>query len=626
MSNPFFGPPRNKTRAARVAAHVTYTGNLAQILSWVNERDIRYQTLLVTLTVFAMCTVTTAWNPPQEYQESDIPERDIIARVPFDMETGQILRTPRYGDELDSVQVEESKSKIVHFSKGDILVRAQESITGFDFAKLNAEHKAYLKTRQLSEQCLRFLGVFLITLSMAFVAAVFLRRHERRKPRTNTGLLYFGIMMVVTTVLAAFLHTFEKMVDLELIPILLFAECIGIAYSWELSLIVTLIISFVVTVSHTNSIYGIVLILGVTTAVVINLGRLRSRTKLIMIGSFGAVVAFVLTLCIFMVEDRPLNQDTIALAGMTSLWTIATGFLMTGLLPFIERPFGILTDMSLLELSDPSHPLLHELIQRAPSTYNHSVQVGSIAEAAAETIGARGLLIRVGAYFHDIGKMLNPNYFTENQVGGANVHDALEPRMSTLVIVSHVKDGVNLARQHKIPLPIIQLIEQHHGTSLVSYFYGAAVKQNREQGFTNPVEEGSYRYPGPKPQTKEAGILMLADAAESACRSLGDAPPGKIEGMVRSIAEQKLKDGQFDDSGLTLSELRVIENSIIKSLLAIRHSRIRYPDHEEGKSSPEIKTSESKISDTKAKDSDPVLDKPDAVKSKTGNSQPFQSP
>jgi putative nucleotidyltransferase with HDIG domain len=237
--------------------------------------------------------------------------------------------------------------------------------------------------------------------------------------------------------------------------------------------------------------------------------------------------------------------------------------------------------MSLLELGDVSHPLIQEMLRRAPATYSHSFQVGAIAEAAAEAIGARGLLTRVGACFHDIGKILKPHYFSENQIAGENIHDTLDPRMSSLVIVAHVKDGVDLARQHRLQKPLIDLIEQHHGTSLVSYFYEMAARQNKDNPNGQTVEESTFRYPGPKPRSKEAGILMLADASESGVRSMGDtATPGRIENMVRMITETKLKDGQFDECGLTLHELRVVENSIINSLVAIRHHRIKYPGQE----------------------------------------------
>jgi putative nucleotidyltransferase with HDIG domain len=247
-------------------------------------------------------------------------------------------------------------------------------------------------------------------------------------------------------------------------------------------------------------------------------------------------------------------------------------------LPFIESFFGALTEISLLELGDIAHPLLQELVRRAPGTYNHSINVASIAEAAAESVGARGLLVRVGAYFHDIGKMLKPHYFVENQGTEASRHDSLVPAMSTLIIIAHIKDGADLARQHHLPEPIIDLIEQHHGTTLVEYFYRRANEQSEANPDLGHVEESSFRYPGPKPQTIEAAVLMLADAVESASRVLVEPTPARIESLVEDIAMKKLLDGQFDECNLTLRQLRTIEDSLIKSLTAVYHGRVKYPD------------------------------------------------
>jgi cyclic-di-AMP phosphodiesterase PgpH len=238
----------------------------------------------------------------------------------------------------------------------------------------------------------------------------------------------------------------------------------------------------------------------------------------------------------------------------------------------------VLTDISLLELGDVAHPLLQELVRRAPSTYNHSITVGTIAEAAADAIGARGLLVRVGAYFHDIGKMLKPGYFIENQGDEVSRHETLVPAMSSLVIIAHIKDGANLARQHHLPEPIIDFVLQHHGTTLVGYFFERASQQSKQNPDAGEVDESTFRYPGPKPQTKEAAVLMLADAVESASRTLVGPTPARIESLVREIAERRLEDGQFDDSGLTLRELRTIENSMIKTVTAIYHGRVKYPD------------------------------------------------
>ena len=203
-------------------------------------------------------------------------------------------------------------------------------------------------------------------------------------------------------------------------------------------------------------------------------------------------------------------------AGRNMLWCLLAGFLLCGALPAVEWAFAVVTDVSLVELANSGHPLLQELIRRVPGTYTHSMTVATLAESAAEAIGANVLLARVGSYFHDVGKMLKPHYFIENQTG-PNAHDALEPALSTLVIIGHVKDGTALAEQHRLPVPVADLIRQHHGTTLVEYFYREVVRLY--DGASPPGLEAAFRYPGPKPQSREAGILMLADAVESSSRA-----------------------------------------------------------------------------------------------------------
>jgi hypothetical protein len=259
---------------------------------------------------------------------------------------------------------------------------------------------------------------------------------------------------------------------------------------------------------------------------------------------------------------------------------VLSGLLMTGLLPFVERLFDVQTDLSLLELGDASHPLLQELARRAPGTYNHSINVASLGEAAAEAIGANGLLVRIGAYFHDIGKMAKPQYFVENQGQAPSRHESLMPAMSTLVIIAHVKDGAELARRHHLPQSVIDFIEQHHGTTLVEYFYDQANKMYASDPDRGEVDETSFRYPGPKPQSKEAGVMMLADAVESASRALVEPTPARIGGLVHDIVMKKLLDGQFDECGLTLRELNTVEDTLVKSVTAVYHSRIKYPDQQ----------------------------------------------
>jgi putative nucleotidyltransferase with HDIG domain len=319
-------------------------------------------------------------------------------------------------------------------------------------------------------------------------------------------------------------------------------------------------------------------------AMVFWMGRLRSRSKLIYVGLWAGGVALLTCLGANLLAGRSLVLDGGSLdlqllseAARIGAWTVLAGFLMTGLLPFIEKWFGVLTDLSLLEVGDVAHPLLQELVRRAPGTYNHSINVASLGEAAAEAIGARGLLVRVGAYFHDVGKMLKPLYFVENQ-GQENRHESLVPAMSTLIIVAHVKEGVELARQYGLPQPIVDLIAEHHGTTLVEYFYRRATERSQNDPHGEEVDEQTYRYPGPKPSTRESAVLMLTDAVESASRTLTEPTPARIASLVHDLAMKRLLDGQFDDCGLTLEELGIIEQSLVKSLTAVYHGRVKYPD------------------------------------------------
>jgi len=245
-----------------------------------------------------------------------------------------------------------------------------------------------------------------------------------------------------------------------------------------------------------------------------------------------------------------------------------------GILPYLESVFKITSSIRLLELSNPNHPLLRRLMLEAPGTYHHSILVGNLAEAAAEAVGADGLLARVGSHYHDIGKLKRPYFFVENQVAGENPHDKIAPSLSTLIITSHVKDGLELAHDFKLPELVTQFIAQHHGTDLVRYFYHRASEANED----GSVEEKDFRYPGPKPQTKEVAIVSLADATEAAVRSLSKPNPGKIEGLVRKIIKDRLNSGELDESDLTFQDLDKIAAAFVKVIVGMFHSRVEYPE------------------------------------------------
>lgn len=267
--------------------------------------------------------------------------------------------------------------------------------------------------------------------------------------------------------------------------------------------------------------------------------------------------------------------------------SLATAMVVSSLLPMLESAFGVTTAGSWIELGDLNHPLLRRMTIEAPGTYHHSLMVANLAEAAADAIGADGLRTRVCAYFHDIGKLKNPEYFIENQSHDENPHDAMTPSMSALVVISHVKDGVDLALRHKLNRDIVDVIEQHHGTSLARYFYQRAiVKRDQLRALADEdkahetdvpeVEEMTFRYPGPLPQTRESGLISLADAVESASRSLEKPTPAKIEQLVSAIVESRVLDGQLDECPLTLGELGQIKESFTTTLRSMLHKRVSY--------------------------------------------------
>ncbi len=444
---------------------------------------------------------------------------------------------------------------------------------------LRREHLAWGAARTWRDRIFTVVGDFGMYFTIFALSSVYLQ-YRRNSILANLRQLLSMLAAVAFTVIAAGFAARDGWQG-ELIPLMLFGITASLAYRQELALMITASVCLVVVLILQLGITEYVILAACLATTILMLRRVRTRTKLIYVGLLAGLVTLLTTIGVRAVCGATLDMNLLIQASWYSSCAILSGILMTGLLPFVEKALDFQTDISLLELGDVSHPLLQELVRRAPGTYNHSINVASIAESAADSIGANGLLCRVGAYFHDIGKMLKPQYFIENQ-SDENRHEALLPAMSTLIIIAHVKDGADLARQrqHRLPQAIIDFILQHHGTTLVEYFFSQANRQSEENPDVGEVDEGSYRYPGPKPQTREAAVLMLADGVESASRSLQDPAPARIESLVNDIAMKKLLDGQFDECGITLKELRTVQDSLIKSLTAMYHSRIKYPDQQ----------------------------------------------
>lgn len=481
------------------------------------------------------------------------------------------------------------------FSRGDVLDQTQ-------FRLYNEERTQYRSNADAWRVWLDRFGVaavlgLLVTLLMGYVGT-FVPRISNNPSR----LIWVGVVILSAQVLACGLTVFDPryIVLTSTVPTVLVAVLLSIAYDRRTAMAIGAIAALVVGVSLVGSMSMYILMLVGMGAAVWRLPEIRDRQSLVTMSLWVAAALFVGALATGMLT-MPMDNAVLRQAGRDALLAGFGGLLIGGvtlfLLPLIERAFDITTSLTLIELRDPKQPLLRELQQRAPGTYNHSLNVASIAETAADAIGANGLMTYVGALYHDIGKMNKPEYFVENQSGGPSKHDKLSPAMSLLVIVGHVKDGMEIAREYGLPKVLRHFIEAHHGTTLVEYFYNRARKQakqvDEDGGTTKPEKPGEpeaeaerlpdevdYRYPGPKPRTKEVAILMLADAVESATRSLPEPTPSRIESLVHSLADKRLMDGQFDECDLTFRDLRTIVNSLSKSVTSIYHGRIAYPGGE----------------------------------------------
>jgi hypothetical protein len=447
--------------------------------------------------------------------------------------------------------------------------------------RVNREH--LLKIKGMFRQQVRenrflmfFSGATILTLIFLALISFYLKSYEPKIFLSTRKLTLAGILFVFILAIAKII-TFSSLPSFTIptaIASILLAILIGPRLAIMISIVLSIFVGIiagdqlnVATVSFVGSIVGIFFIQGA-----------RRRSQILISGCLVGIANFA-SICAL----ELLHGLKYAVFLKDGFWGIinglGTGIIVTGILPVFEYVFKIITNISLLELSDLNHPLLKEMVLKAPGTYHHSLIVGNLAEAACDAIGANSLLARVGSYFHDIGKIEKAEYFSENQVGIAKKkHDKLTPSMSSLIITNHVKDGVELARKYKLNQAIIDFTEQHHGTSLIYYFYQRALEKVEADEI--PKEEG-FRYPGPKPQTKETAVVLLADSVEAASRTLSEPTPARIKGLVRKIINNKFIDNQLDQCELTLKDLEVIGETFAHILMGIFHSRVEYEKTEE---------------------------------------------
>ena len=400
-------------------------------------------------------------------------------------------------------------------------------------------------------------------------------KKEKKEILIDTKLVFLILLLNLLSVISARVFTF---VSLFIIPIACAPILMTVFLDSKISIVInSLNLLFVAVIVGFDP---QVILIGIVSTIVSSttLKKVSQRNDILYSTVYVAAAVAVVILSSGILLSNNIKQILLDVI-LAVFGAFISGILAMGLLPFLESSFSLVTNMKLLELSNPNNPLLKRLLMEAPGTYHHSVMVANLAEVAAEEVGANPMLVRVGAYYHDVGKIKRPFFFGENQLGGTNPHDKISPTLSTTIIISHVKDGLELAKEYDIPKVVSDMIVQHHGTTLVKYFY-YTLKNSSEN--PDEIREEDFRYPGPKPQSKEAAIIMMADSVEAAVRSIQEPTLEKIEDMVNNIVKDKMNSNQLNECDLTFRELEVIKACFLRVLKGIYHHRIEYPT-EKGK-------------------------------------------
>ncbi|MCG9967049.1 HDIG domain-containing protein [Pelotomaculum terephthalicicum JT] len=449
---------------------------------------------------------------------------------------------------------------------------------------LTEEHLAKLQALGITRPKLHLssvLGVLLLVVLLTVVVLVYLYQQNREIYEHPGHLYLLGIIVLVVlgvgkAIIAINVSRWPEFSAQfgYMVPLATAGMLIAILLDSRLAALMVAVLSLMLGTMTDNQLrFGLVGIIGGITGVY-SVSKLSQRGDLVRAGIYISVANVVAIFTVGLANNIHFGLLISSCLALGIANGILSSVLTNGALPFLEGTFRITSPVRLLEFSHPNNILLKRLLTEAPGTYHHSIIVGNLAEAAADAVGGDSLLVRVGAYYHDIGKIKRPYFFIENQMDCENPHDKIGPSLSTLILTSHVKDGVEMAREHKLPQGIVDIIEQHHGDSMVSYFYHKALENDR----TESVTEEEFRYEGPKPQTREAAIVMLADSVEAAVRSLQNRTPARVEGLVRKFVKDKLNDGQLDECDLTFKDLDIIATSFVRVLSGIFHSRVEYPD------------------------------------------------
>lgn len=467
----------------------------------------------------------------------------------------------------------------VMIRSGDIIVREGQIVTNEIYEELQL-----VGLLNRGNQILPAIGLLIFATFLLSIITYELNRLYRRQhliPAKTIAVLFISII-TITLMKIMSLYTDQLQSVFLLVPVATGVLLIRLLIYERLAIILAIVYAILGSIIFNGEIPGSLNIESFLYFIFFQLAGIyllrdvRDRMSIIKT-AFGMAIINVMTIMffLFLSFQQYYLIDFIIHASFGVAAAILSVVLTIGLMPFFETGLGILTDSKLLHLANPNQPLLRKILQDAPGTYHHSVMVANLSETACEAIGANGLLARVGSYYHDIGKTVNPYYFIENQVGIKNPHDFISAKESAEIIIGHVTNGAEMLKKEQLPKEIIDICLQHHGTSLVEYFYRMAEKEGKQ------VDEADFRYPGPRPQTKEAGVISICDATEAAVRSLDEPSNEKIANIVQNIVNNKLLDGQFNETPLTIKEIHTIRETVCTTLQGIFHSRIQYPDKEE---------------------------------------------
>ncbi|MFJ5768564.1 HD family phosphohydrolase [Psychrobacillus sp. NPDC093180] len=489
-----------------------------------------------------------------------------------------IVATEIENDELTELRIEQAKASVepTRILQGQILVQKGELIDREVYRQIEL---LGMLTDKTSYKPPIGVGLFVILTMWILFAQTFRKKEKSITNAKNLVVVAFSLIVsvLIMKVLQSVAYNFDVVIAF-IFPTALVSIFVYLLVNERAALITSFVVAayagIIFQEGYTNvfqmeiSLY----ILFGSVAGIFAMQRTHNNSQIFR-GSFVVSAVNILFILFYLLMTKTTYEfnDILFYVGVAVLSGILSGALTIGILPFFESVFGILSTMRLIELSNPNHPLLKKILTETPGTYHHSLMVANLADAACEAVGANGLLARVGSYYHDVGKTKRPGFFIENQVNGYNPHDNLPPETSRDIIIAHAVDGAEILRKHKMPKEIIDIAEQHHGTSLLKFFYYKA-KEMKED-----IAEGQYRYPGPKPQTKEIAIISVADSVEAAVRSMKEPNAEKIRELIQSIIKGKLLDGQFDECDLSLKEIKIMEESFCTTMNGTFHSRIEYP-------------------------------------------------